>query len=187
MRYFTNDFATSRERSTTQSLQKVTQCRTTWKNAENKSHLHTHTPSPTTTSTNLLIRSPVENFQLTRKLELLPFPKNPTFLPFAATPYIPHRTTYLPFFLPRFYVQTLYIHTHNAWFNNSVCNSIFFPSSSHPLINSTSKVQWVDRRANIMHKREFLVEGVRRQRVHIESHSCIFLWLVLLDFFFRRV
>lgn len=75
MRYFTNDFATSRERSTTQSLQKVTQCRTTWKKAENKSHLHTHTPSPTTTSTNLLIRSPVENFQLTRKLELLPFPK----------------------------------------------------------------------------------------------------------------
>lgn len=76
MRYFTNDFARrSRERSTTQSLQKVTQCRTTWKKAENKSHLHTHTPSPTTTSTNLLIRSPVENFQLTRKLELLPFPK----------------------------------------------------------------------------------------------------------------
>lgn len=35
-----------------------------------------------------------------------------------------------------------------------------------------------------MHKREFLVEGVRRQRVHIESRSCIFLWLVLLDFFF---
>lgn len=78
-------------------LQKVTQCRTTWKNAENKSHSHTHTPPPT--RTNLLIRSPVENFRLTRKLELCHSRKfHPTFLPFLATLYIPHRTTFFLFF-----------------------------------------------------------------------------------------
>lgn len=75
IQYFTNDFATLAHH---EKDQRPGPCKRS-RNAEQRGKtrktsriLHPHTPSPTTTSTNLLIRSPVEKFRLTRAL---PFPK----------------------------------------------------------------------------------------------------------------